>query len=87
MILAARDVATGRITPGHFVLIQSLFLQLSGPLWNVGTVLREMDQATVEAEDLYNLMRSKPDVIEKEDAEEFEFKEGRLQFDDVTFSY
>jgi|LauGreDrversion4_2_1035121.scaffolds.fasta_scaffold27041_5 ABC transporter ATM len=43
LILAAWDVSTGRLTPGDFVMIQALFMQLAGPLFNMGTLFREID--------------------------------------------
>jgi ABC-type transport system involved in Fe-S cluster assembly fused permease/ATPase subunit len=33
-------------------------MQLAVPLHNVGNLFREIDQATVEAEDLYHLLKS-----------------------------
>jgi ABC-type transport system involved in Fe-S cluster assembly fused permease/ATPase subunit len=42
-MLAAYDVSIGRLTPGDFVMIQAFFMQLSGPLFNMGTLFREID--------------------------------------------
>jgi ABC-type transport system involved in Fe-S cluster assembly fused permease/ATPase subunit len=35
-MMAAYQVSTGVLTPGDFVMIQALFMQLSGPLFNMG---------------------------------------------------
>lgn len=40
LMMAAFDVYTGKMTPGDFVMIQALFLQLAGPLFNMGTLFR-----------------------------------------------
>jgi len=40
LIMAAGDVYARRMTPGDFVLVQSLFMQLAGPLFNLGTFMR-----------------------------------------------
>jgi ABC-type transport system involved in Fe-S cluster assembly fused permease/ATPase subunit len=45
LVMAAWDVSTGRLTPGDFVMIQALFMQLAGPLFNMGTLFREIDQS------------------------------------------
>jgi ATP-binding cassette subfamily B protein len=55
-MMAAFGVSTGRITPGDFVLINSLFMQLSGPLHNIGTLFNQLQQSTVDVEDLYLLL-------------------------------
>lgn len=36
LIMAAYQVSTGILTPGDFVMIQALFLQLQGPIFNMG---------------------------------------------------
>lgn len=43
LIMAAWQVSTGHLTPGDFVMIQALFMQLAGPLFNMGTLFREID--------------------------------------------
>jgi len=42
LIMAANDVSCGRMTAGDFVLLQAYFMQLSGPLFNMGMVFREV---------------------------------------------
>jgi ABC-type transport system involved in Fe-S cluster assembly fused permease/ATPase subunit len=44
-MMAAYQVSTGVLTPGDFVMIQALFMQLSGPLFNMGGFFREVDQS------------------------------------------
>ena len=68
-------------------MIQALFLQLAGPLHNVGTLFREIDQSTIDIEDLYILLNSNPRVKEKDNAQDFEFKEGKIKFQNVKFQY
>lgn len=43
LLMAAHGVSTGYMTAGDFVMIQALFMQLSGPLFNMGTFFREVD--------------------------------------------
>ena len=56
LLMAAHDVSTGVMTPGDFVMIQALFMQLAGPLFNMGTFFREVDQSSVDIEDLYHML-------------------------------
>jgi len=41
--MAAHGVSTGSMTAGDFVMIQALFMQMAGPLFNMGTFFREID--------------------------------------------
>ena len=75
------------MTTGDFVMIQALFLQLSGPLFNMGTFFREIDQSSVDVEDLFHMLKQQPLVKEAEHAKDFEFKSGAIQFQDLTFSH
>lgn len=62
-------------------------MQLDGPLHNVGNLFREIDQATVEAEDLYHLLKSKPQINESKDAQEYQFKNGSIEFKNIKFQF
>lgn len=71
LMMAAFDVYTGKMTPGDFVMIQALFLQLAGPLFNMGTLFRQLDETSVDVEELFHMLSAKPLVKEKEDAVDF----------------
>ena len=62
MIMAARDVSLGVMTPGDFVLISTYFTQLSGPLFNMGMLFREVGQTQVDLEDLIAMLERQPKV-------------------------
>lgn len=42
LMLSAKDVSLGLMTAGDFVLLQAYFMQLSGPLFNMGMMFREV---------------------------------------------
>jgi ABC-type transport system involved in Fe-S cluster assembly fused permease/ATPase subunit len=42
LMMSANDVSLGLMTAGDFILIQAYFMQLSGPLFNMGTLFREL---------------------------------------------
>ena len=42
LLMSAHDVSTGMMTAGDFVLVQAYFMQLSGPLFNMGMMFREV---------------------------------------------
>ena len=55
------------------------------PLENVSALFEQLDQSKEDIDELYYLLKAESDVKEKADAEEFEFKEGRLKFENVSF--
>ena len=85
--MAALDVYTGKLTPGDFVMIQSLFMQLAGPMFSMGTLFRQMEETSVDVEELFHMLKTKPSVVEKPDAEEFELKEGRIKVENLNFCH
>ena len=42
LMMAANEVCNGTMTPGDFVMISAYFQQLAGPLFNMGTLFREV---------------------------------------------
>ena len=68
LLMAAHGVSVGTMSTGDFVMIQALFLQMAGPLFNMGTFFREIDQSRVDIEDLFHMLKQKPLVHEKTDA-------------------
>lgn len=56
LFMAANAVVNGTMTPGDFILIQAYFMQLAGPLFNMGTLFREVAQSQVDVEDLFYML-------------------------------
>lgn len=71
MGMAAFDVSTGYMSPGDFVLIQAYFMQLAGPLFNMGTLFREVEQSQVDLEDLLIMLRVTPKIMQSPEAKDF----------------
>ena len=59
LMMAAYGVSTGTMTPGDFVMIQALFMQMAGPLFNMGMFFREVDQSSVDVEDLFHMLKQR----------------------------
>ena len=85
--MAANDVASGTMTPGDFILLQAYFMQLAGPLFNMGMVFREVAQSQVDVEDLFYMLQQKPKVVESPDAQELRFDKGQIEFKNVSFGH
>ena len=87
LVFSALDCYAGVMTPGDFVMLQALFLQIATPLNFLGTMFKEVDDSLVHFEDIKKILNKKPKVFDKEDAKNFEFKEGKIEFKNVFFSF
>ncbi len=87
MMLAGHDIQQGTLSVGDFVAVNTYLLQLYLPLNFLGWVYRELRQALVDMERMFNLFQEKPDIADKPDAPDIEIVGGDLVFDDVHFAY
>lgn len=87
LALAARDVSLGLMTAGDFILIQTYFMQLSGPLFNMGMMFREVGQTQVDVEDLVNMLERVPKIQDSPNAVDFNFRAGEIELKGVTYGH
>lgn len=87
MLLAASQVAAGRVTLGDFVLVNAYLLQLALPLETIGFAVRDMARGVVFLEKLIALLREAPEDQPVSDAELAIGGSGELIFDKVMFGY
>ena len=87
MILSMREVYNGNLTIGSFVGLNAIIIQLSMPLNFLGTVYREIRQALVDLESMFEIFRQKVDVKDKKNAKPLKVSKSNIEFRDVCFSY
>ena len=87
MYMAAKEVASGAITLGDFVMINAFMVQLFIPLNFLGFVYREIRQALINIEKMLGLLREKAAVVDADNAAPLMLKDGAVSFDNVHFSY
>lgn len=87
LLMAANDVSMGKMTPGDFFMINAYFMQLAGPLFNMGTLFREVQQTQIDVEDLFNMLHRRPEILESPDAVDFAYGGGSIEFRGVSFKH
>lgn len=87
MIMASHQVAARELTLGDLVMVNAYMIQLFIPLNFLGFVYREIRQALISIERMFNLMQERPAVVDQPDAPPLEVTEGAVRFEQVDFAY
>ena len=86
MLISASQVKQSELTVGDFVIINTYLLQLYQPLNFLGSVYREIRQAIIDMENMFNLLKIKTN--KKNLCENLNFKNNlNIVFKNVSFSY
>lgn len=92
-LLAGLFLAVWQVTREHtmdasdFVVLLTYWSQLVTPLNYFAQLGKSVNRNLIDAERLLEIMETKPKVTNKPDAPQFQFKAGRVEFEDVRFSY
>lgn len=87
MIMAAADIMAGRTTIGGFVMVNALLIQLYIPLNFMGMLYRQIKQSLIDIDDMFKILNHNPEIIDKLGAKPLVVSEGRVTFDNISFSY
>lgn len=87
MVMAVRGFQSGTNTVGDLILINSMLIQLYIPLNFMGTVYREIKQATLDIAQMFSLIGRDPEIQDKPGAKPLQVPAGEVVFDDVHFAY
>jgi ATP-binding cassette subfamily B protein len=87
MLMCAIGVRSGRNTVGDFVLVNAMMIQLYQPLNFMGMVYREIKQAIIDIEKMFNVLSREAEIKDAPDARPLVVSAGAVRFEDVRFAY
>lgn len=87
MWMAATGIAEGRYTLGDFVLVNTYLLQLYQPLSFFGFIYREIKQAIIDMERMFELLGQDREVADRPAARPLQVAGAQVEFRDVHFGY
>ena len=92
MLMAASDVATGTMTVGQFVLVNTYLMQLYQPLGFLGMVYMTIRQGVVDMEQMFRLMDVDQEIADRPGAVALaahlaDGPAGEVRFEGVHFGY
>jgi len=87
MYMAGQGIVDGTMTLGDFVLVNTYLIQLYQPLNFFGFVYREVKQALVDIEKMFQLLSVDREIQDPPGAQPLEGRGGEIVFEDVTFAY
>src|SRR6201995_3816171 len=87
MLMCAFGVRSGRHTVGDFVLINAMMIQLYQPLNLMGMLYREIKQAVIDIEKMFEVLSRKAEIEDTPGARPLVVGSGHLRFEDVRFAY
>jgi ATP-binding cassette subfamily B protein len=87
MLMCVSGIRNGTHTVGDFVMINAMMIQLYQPLNFMGMVYREIKQAIIDIEKMFEVLSRNPEVKDSPEAVPLIVSSGNVRFDDVRFSY
>src|SRR3984957_3742183 len=87
LLMCVAGIRAGRNTVGDFALINLMMLQLYQPLNFMGMVYREVRQAIVDIEAMFDILSENAEIKDAPGAQPLKVTKGAVRFEDVQFNY
>jgi ATP-binding cassette subfamily B protein len=87
MVLCVHGIQAGTNTVGDFVMINAMMIQLYQPLNFMGMLYREIKQAVIDIEHMFQILARDPEIKDAPGAAALAVSDGAIRFEDVHFAY
>ncbi|HMN71727.1 MAG TPA: ABC transporter ATP-binding protein/permease [Rhodoblastus sp.] len=87
MVMCVSGIREGRNTVGDFVLINAMMIQLYQPLNLMGFFYREVRQAVIDIEAMFDILARQAEIVDRPGAQPLVVAQGDLRFENVFFHY
>ena len=85
MLMCAVGVRSGHNTVGDFVMVNAMMIQLYQPLNFMGMVYREIKQAIIDIEKMFNVLSRDPEITDDPGAVPLIVTSGNVRFGECAF--
>lgn len=85
--MSGRQVLLGQFSIGDFAMLNGYLLQFVSPLSYLGKVLKDVRKGINDTKNTVELLRIKPEICDRPNAQVLDAKNPRLEFRDVSFGY
>ncbi len=87
MVMTIAGIRGGTNSVGDFVLVNAMMIQLYQPLNFLGMVYRDIRQAKIDLEMMFDVLAQHPEIVDRPAAKPLVVTGGHVRFDNVFFRY
>jgi ATP-binding cassette, subfamily B, heavy metal transporter len=87
MVMCAYGIQRGTNTIGDLVMVNTMMIQLYQPLNFMGMVYREIKQAVIDIEMMFDILAREPEIEDRHGAKPLVVARGAIRFENVSFAY
>ena len=87
MVMCAYGIQRGTNTIGDLVMVNTMMIQLYQPLNFMGMVYREIKQAVIDIEMMFDIIACEPEIKDRPGAKPLAVPRGAIRFENVSFAY
>ena len=87
MAMTILGIRAGTNTVGDFVLVNAMMIQLYQPLNFLGMVYRDIRQAKIDLDMMFDVLAQQPEILDRADAKPLRVTGAHVRFENVFFHY
>ena len=87
IVMCAYGIQRGTHSIGDLVMINTMMIQLYQPLNFMGMVYREIKQAVIDIEAMFDILACEPEIKDRAGARPLQVVRGAIRFENVWFDY